>query len=1260
METRIVYFSGYGSEMTNLGQALSELKDESLNFYAKTKNQLYDDSRIDEFISKSMQADFVFMALYSGEESCPAFKPFLASVKSAKAKGKKIPYIHIQPMGDDPTVLQTCRDESTDFDSDKWKKVYDYSQGGGLQNLKHMINTMKAISAGDPLPEDPVQPMLQQGIYHPDLDHSPEPEEYFKNHLKPGKPVVGLWFAQYLWVNNNLGHIDMIIREIEKQGACPLVVFHSRYSDSPDNIGCDGVIEKYFMDGKKPRIHVLLNAMSFSINLLKSELKGILSDLGVPIIQTIVSSNNHANWKESIQGINTMDVVHAVAQPEFDGALITMNSGTREEEPVEFLGGGHVVKNYGIPDRVEKLVSLSLNWVNLLHKQNSEKKIAVVFHHNPPRNDRIGCAVGLDTFASVKLLMDRMKDEGYTVDRTYDDGDQMSTEILGRMTYDSRWSTADALADKAESFADRESYMPWHEGLPAENKRLMSEQWGEMPGELFTYNDRLNFAGTVNGNVFITMQPPRGNYEKAAESMIHDMYLSPPHHYLAAYRWMKEEFGADAVIHVGKHGTLEWLPGKAMGLSEECYPDLAIMDLPNIYPYIINDPGEGTQAKRRSYCCIIDHLIPAFTNSGLYEDMEKLDNAIRDYQDAQRQNPDKLPVMRNLVWEATTEAEIEKDLEITEDEAMADFDNFMDKMHSYLEEISDTAIADGLHTMGTYPEGERLTEFVAQLTRLPNGDIPSLRESVVSSMGFDYDELLANRGKEFPGSKGMSGGQIIDEAHSKCVALVGELEKSEFSPESVNEAMLKVMGKPIPQIKTTLSYITDKVVPNIKLSTEEIDATLTALGGKYVDPGPTGAPTRGQADILPTGKNFYSVDPSKLPTPGAWKVGVSLADALIEKSIKETGKTPENVAVYIMGTSTMRTTGDCLAEILYLLGVRPVWQNGGKVTGLEIIPLEELGRARYDVTVRSTGFFRDSFPNLMDMINEAVKMVTALNEPPESNILRKNVYKDVEDYMIQGMSKEDAEREAKFRLFSCPSGTYGAGVKELVETKNWETQEDLGNSYIRWSAHAYGQGEYGAHRTDNFKKVLSRVDTTVQNCDSRESDMFSCTDFYNYYGGLITAVKTVKGEYPLSVYGDSSDPQRVKIRTTDEEARHVFRARLLNPKWIEGLKRHGYKGAGDLSHMMDVVLGWDATAEVVENHMYDRFSDKYALDPEMQKWMKEVNPYALQNIVDKLLEAISRGMWDASPEREEALREVYLDIEGEIEDAVAETETVKN
>jgi cobaltochelatase CobN len=429
---------------------------------------------------------------------------------------------------------------------------------------------------------------------------------------------------------------------------------------------------------------------------------------------------------------------------------------------------------------------------------------------------------------------------------------------------------------------------------------------------------------------------------------------------------------------------------------------------------------------------------------------------------------------------------------------------------------------------------------------------------------------------------------------------------------------------------------------------------MAALDGHFVPPGSSGSPTRGQADILPTGRNFFSVDPRAIPSQAAWEVGKALGDALLERYMKEEGKGhyPENVGIIVFGCPTMRSKGDDIAEILYLLGLKPIWQKNGIVCGLEVVSTEELGRPRIDVTPRISGFFRDSFPNLVNMIDEAVSMVAALNEDPETNFIRGHVIADRETYRNEGLSEEEAWRMATLRVFGCPPGTYEAGVAELIETKAWETREDLANSYIRYSSHAYGHGSYGKQRPELFRRMLSRMDVTVKNEDSREYDMYSCVDYYNYYGGLIASAGVVRGEMPLAIAGDSSDPKRVIVRTMQEETKHILRSRLLNPKWLDGMKRHGYKGAGDISFVMDIILGWDATADTMEDWMYDRVAERYALDPAMQEWFKQVNPYALQNIIDKLLETVDREMWNATDEMKDRLRDAYLDIEGEIEDAV--------
>ncbi len=1241
----LCYFSSGGMELGCLGSAVTSYRKEGgqVNVTARTQTQLVDRAQQERFVRSALSSDIVIINLHGGQASCPAFGPFVDAI--GKTPPQKRPMIHIQPAGGDEDAVEAARKHSTAFGSEEWNTISAYMRQGGHLNFVRLLHFLNGLATGDRTTAEPPVELPDQGIYHPDFQGVPGLEEYLKKKVRSERLTVGLWFYQTYWVNNNLSFIDAIIRSIEAQGANVIPVFHLRYKDKErGNKGADYIVEHFFMDGHKARIQVLINPLLFSLTLTAPEYGELLERLGVPVIQAMMSMSSLSAWQESQQGMSSMDVSFSAAQPEFDGNLITVAVATREQQEQCPVTGGLITRNCPIPERVDKMTRLALNWARLSRTENSSRRVAIIFHHYPPRDDRIGCAAGLDSFASVKALLDRMKQEGYTIDKNYGSGDELSQELLGRMTTDRRWITPERMAERAEATAGPEMYMKWDRELPADVRDKMREDWGKPPGELFVHDATLLFPGIINGNMYITIQPPRGRLENI-DKLYHDPWLSTPHHYLAHYRWIRDRFRADVVIHVGKHGSLEWLPGKALGLSESCYPDLAIMELPNVYPYIINDPSEGTQAKRRSFACIIDHLTPAATNADLYEDLAGIENLLEEWHLAASEDPTKLSVLKPMIWEAVEAANLHRDIDIRRDQAMAAFDQFLEKLHSYLHELSDTMINDGLHTLGMPPEGERLVEFIVQLTRIDNGDVPSLRQAILEEMGFDLDHLLENRGRRLEQYGNRTGGDIMAEAHEKAVELVSRLSASDFDPASV--AVISTS----PGVEQVLRYVAEVLVPNITLCKEELDASITAMSGRFVRPGPSGAPTRGQADILPTGRNFYSVDPKKIPSPSAWETGKRLGDALLERYLQETGKYPDSVGILVYGGATMRTRGDDIAEIYYLMGLRPVWhRTSGEVTGIEAISLKELGRPRIDVVPRVSGFFRDAFPNLMEQIDEAVAIAAALEEPLESNVIRRNVLSDMEEYMRQGMDREQAMREATFRVFSCPPGTYGAGVAELVESKNWKTREELGDIYIRYSAHAYGKGSYGDRKPANFRRLLSRMDVTVKNEDSREYDMMSCTDYYNYYGGLIAAARNVRGSLPLAIMGDSADPARVRMRTTFEEARHVLRSRLINPKWLQGMRRHGYKGAGDISHMMDVVFGWDATAEVIEDWMYEAIAEKYALDQDMKEWMQQVNPHALQNIIDKLLEAIARGMWKADSDMEQELRDMYLEIEGDIEE----------
>jgi len=1249
-KVKIACFTTNESDLFPLIEAVKGIKEDA-EVCLRTQDDFWDAGKLKEFIQYASESHLIILHLHGGKGSFPDFDRFMASLK-----GKGVP-IHAQATATEQDIELI---KLSTVEKDAYQKISRYINYGGTENFRNLLLYVANQFAGAKHKvQEPKRPPWE-GIYHPDFSYIPSLDEYLEKRYKKGRLTVGLWFYQSFWMAKNTLFVDSLIKEIERQNANIIPVFI--YSVEDKELGTRGVpwvVENYFMKDGRSIIDVLISPLMFSLGMRLGreaegseitgrENEGFLEKLGVPVIKAILTFNTFKEWQDTLQGLNPLDITISIAMPEFDGILITVPVAAREHSEKDPLTGAKIVRYEPIPERISKIVRFSLNWAKLRHIPTEQKKVAIIFHNYPPRNDQIGTAFGLDSPASVLNILRDMEDTGYKLDSLPESGQTLIEEIIDRVTNDRRWTSSEELARRAVDSIPAEKYVEWFQELPLEVQDKMKKAWGEPPGQIFNCKGRLLIPGIINGNVFIGLQPPRGFLDDPAA-----IYHSPdhpiPHHYYAYYRWIRDVFGANAVMHIGKHGSLEWLPGKSAGLSESCFPDIAISDLPNIYPYIINNPGEGTQAKRRSYCCIIDHLIPVMHNADTYEELAELEVQLNDYYQAKLQDPEKLPHLQKLVWEKVKKAKLDHDLEFIEDDAFSDFDGFLERLHGYLNELSDTQIRDGLHIFGEPPEEERLIEFLAALTRLSNGDIPSLRESISLMKGYDYEGLLKNRGRLNP--DGRTNGQLIDELNVLCLKLVKKFQEEGFQEENIDTVMEEVLGKGNPRVRRVLAYMATSLIPKISATIQELKNTLLATDGNYISPGPSGAPTRGMADILPTGRNFYSVDPQAIPSPAAWRVGVAMGDALLSRYREDEGEYPESIGIIIWGTGTMRTKGDNVAEILYLMGVKPVWEEtSGRVKGIEIIPMKDLKRPRIDVTLRISGLFRDAFPNLVYLIDEAVEMVASLKESPEKNYLARNVNREVEEMVVQGIDPEEAKQEAMYRIFGCRPGAYGAGVSDAIYAKNWKNEHDLAEIYVKWGGYAYGRRDYGATVPEQFKRRLSQLDLTVKNEDTREYDMLDSDDFYSYHGGMIAAVKAFKGAIPRSYSGDTSDPERVKIRSTKEEAKHIFRARILNPKWIKSMKRHGYKGASDLSGTVDFAFGWDATAEVLEDWMYEELANKYALDDQMQKWLKEVNPFALQNIAERLLEAINRKMWNASDEMKEKLTEIYLEIEGDIEE----------
>lgn len=1109
------------------------------------------------------------------------------------------------------------------------------------------------------------QEVLEAGLYPHDPPSVPKPHglygcgredeaAFLEEAAHETAPVVGILVHRHNYSDHNMMHVDALIQGLRKAGAVVICAYSEIVPDEETGFG--GVAEtmrRYFTWQGKPVIGCLLNLTCFSVSVLANPGNGdgacehsIFELLDVPVLQVMTTSYDHEEWDRAPAGLHPATLTYSVFQPEFDGQLITYPVAYTHKQMVD-----GVARDVSLPieERVDSLCRLAVNWAKLTRIPMEEKRIAVILHNIPPRNDTIGCASGLDTPASIFQMIEDWRKKGLSLEYRFQDGQEIIQKIIDGVTNDGRWSSEAELLEKSVDTVKAETYQDWYDGFSDRVHQQMEKDWGPAPGTYMTVDRQLLIPGILNGSLFIGLQPPRALMEKA-EELLHNTDIVCPHQYIAFYRWISDVFGAHAVVHVGTHGTLEWLPGKEVGLSQHCYPDLAIHTLPNLYPYIISNPGEGTQAKRRSYCAVVDHLIPSFVESGVYDELAELDTMLKEYYHFALVDRARTEGIARRIWETAKEHDLDTDLELTDQEALADLDGTMDKIHTWVSRIQGHEIKDGLHIYGVVPQGYRLRNLIKVLVRVKNGDVPSLRQGLCAAAGLDLDELLAHPANRLPdGTTNAMKLESLDEEGRKLFE-AWEADGYPSDVEKVIRDSLSFTPVDIGPLEEVMSFASKEVKPHIEQTERELTSLTGGLCGRMVPPGPSGNPTRGNARLLPTGANFYSVDPAAIPTRSAWETGVTLGKQLLERYEREEGRLPENITMLVYATEAMRTTGDDIAEILWLLGLRPVWLGGSdRVIGFEPFTTKELGRPRIDVTLRITGLFRDTFPNLIERIEDAVNFVAALDESHEENYIKKHVDEELQELCRRGIGQEEAFERASVRIYGDPPGTYGAGVKELVYAKKWETQEDLGRVFTAWGCHAYGKKLHGEKRYEDFARRLSKTDVSVRNESNIESDMLASDDFYNYFGGLVGAVATHSGEMRPSFIPSTADKEHLELFSLHEEASKIMRARVNNPKWIQGLKEHGYKGAQEVSMMVDIVFGWDATTHVIDDWMYSAIAKRYAFDQENAEWIRSVNIYAMQNIAERLLEAVSRGMWNASEEEVEQLRSIYMEMEGDIE-----------
>ncbi|USX17621.1 cobaltochelatase subunit CobN [Oxalobacteraceae bacterium OTU3REALA1] len=1227
-----------------------------------------------------------------------------------------------------------------------------YFQAGGSANLAQLLRYLSDHLLLTGFGFEPAHPLPEHGIYHPDLAPGAGLVDWLALR-DPARPSAGIVFYRAHWMSGNTRFIDAMLAALEARGMNVLPVFTSSLRAGAGDDGSLPSALRYLADASGAHIDVLINTTSFAMGEITPGgptpagwSVGVLEALDVPVLQAISSGMTLEQWSQSARGLNPLDTAMNVVLPEFDGRIITV--------PLSFKARAAGLPNEAVeydplPDRVARIAGIAARFARLKRLPNAQKRVAFMFTNSSSKASQIGNAVGLDAPASLIRILEAMRADGYDAGQPTGDGTALIHDLIARCSYDNIYVTAEQLKHAAGR-VPAARYAQWFAELPVSLRDKMTAQWGEAPGEAYVHDGHVSLAGIEMGNVFVALQPPRG-YGMDPDAIYHQPDLPPTHHYYALYRWLRDEWRADAIVHVGKHGTMEWLPGKGVGLSEECFPDALLGDVPLFYPFIINDPGEGSQAKRRGHAVVVDHLTPPMTTADTYGALAQLTQLVDEYYQVEVLDPAKLPLLQQQIWELVKQTNLNSDLQMRllhhdhdhdhgHDHGQAhhhhdhdhnhdhdhdhgggppaalaamggsDVAHLIEDLDGYLCELGSAQIRDGLHILGRCPDDEQMPDMLVSLTRLPNLDIPGLQSEVARLFGLTMEMLLdqqARRLNVVPALARLAGRAVVSRANALdavdilCLRLYDELGARRYDPAHIDAVIDRVfgaldtaaaatpllqpalrakanvlsqMGKPrakpaeprlqspatavangparFDAIRRILGFACRELVPNLARATDEIDNLLNGLSGRYVPAGPSGSPTRGMAQILPTGRNFYSVDPRSVPSQSAWRVGQQLAREVLERYQRESGDYPESVAISIWGTSAMRTHGDDVAQILALLGVRPVWRaESRQVSGVEIIPLDELKRPRIDVTTRISGFFRDAFPQLIDLIDDAVNQVIALDEPPTHNFVRKHYLAELADWLGQGVDQDEAARRAGYRIFGAKPGAYGAGVLPLIQHRNWEADADFAEAYVNWGGYAYARGMQGADQRDAFRMRLSGVQIALHNQDNREHDIFDSDDYLQFHGGMIATIRALSGQQPRHYFGDSHDPSRAQVRDLKEETLRVFRSRVVNPKWLASIQRHGYKGGLELTATVDYLFGYDATAQVMDDWMYEDVAQSYAFDPAMRQFLQDANPWAQNAIAERLLEAASRGMWaEPRPETLDQLRELYLRSEELLEE----------
>ncbi len=1055
-----------------------------------------------------------------------------------------------------------------------------YFLAGSEENIVNMVNYLVDRYADGPraalkgkIKSSPPVEYPEVGVYHPRLKERMTEKAARLPAPKNAVGTVGLLVMRSYVLAGNTNHYDGVIGAMEAQGLKVVTAFAS-------GLDARETVSKFFLKDGQATVDAVVSMSGFSLiggpayNDSRAA-EDMLAELDVPVIAAHpVEFQTLEQWESSDRGLTPLEATMMVAIPELDGTIGSMVFGGRSDTASNQLRDMQVH-----PERAAMLAARVAKLVRLRRKSAKDRNIAVVLFNFPPNGGATGTAAYLSVFASLHKTLKAMKAEGYDVEvpETVDD---LRDRILGG---NARQFGTDANVHAHIAADDHVAREQWLDQI--------EEQWGPAPGKVLSNGASIFVLGAQFGKVFVGIQPGFG-YEGDPMRMLFDKGFAPTHAFSAFYRYLKEDYDADAVLHFGMHGALEFMPGKQTGLSAACWPDRLIGDLPNFYLYAANNPSEGTIAKRRSAATMITYLTPPIAHAGLYESLADLKETIDRWRSVA---PEDLAERESLVAAIQAQA-AQMDLALPEPAWNGDSDIRIAELREKIQELEYTLIPNGLHVLGEPPSAEERVDLLLAIAEASHGERPDRRVA---------EALVAGKS----------------------------------APQALKAAGLKAN-------ETTLTMV-EALAKTDRLLTEdhEIPSILHALNGGYIRPAPGGDLLR-TPDVLPTGRNLHGFDPFRIPSAFALSDGARQAERVLQRYIEDGHEYPESIAIVLWGTDNLKSGGGPIAQVLALLGTRPRFDSYGRLCGAELIPLEDLGRPRVDVVVTLSGIFRDLLPLQTRVLAEAAYLAAAADEPVDQNFVRKHA--------LAYMDARGCDLEtAALRVFSNADGAYGANVNQMIDSSAWSDEDDLAEAFVRRKGYAYGRTGQPVQQSDLLQAIMGDVTLAYQNLESVELGVTTIDHYFDALGGLSRVASRTTGS-ALPVYVSDQTQSEGCVRSLNEQVALETRTRMLNPKWYEGMLKHGYEGVRQIEAQVTNTMGWSATTGQVEPWVYQKITQTFVLDAAMRDRLASLNPAAASKVASRLLEAHERQYWTPDPEMLDALREAGEDLEDRLEGIGAE------